>query len=137
VQRCLVPVIYCVVPQEASSLRARRWCFLGPLRTRAGAGSVARYTMQDPAWHAALQCAGAARRGAREGERRRNEKKGEVTKEVARAVGGKATGAWMIGGRGGSGGSELREVVERRRAMDHGCDRKALCCGAGDRDRRF
>ena len=52
----------------------------------------------------------------------RDEGTGGRAKEVARAVGGKVTGAWVIGGRGG-----------RRRATEDGCDGKALCCGARDR----
>ena len=38
---------------------------------------------------------------------------GEGAKEGARVVGGKATGAWVIGGRGGI-----------RRAVDYRCDGK-------------
>jgi hypothetical protein len=52
---------------------------------------------------------------AGEEEMRRDEGTGERAKEVARVVGGKATGVWVIGGRGG-----------RRHAMEDGCDRKAL-----------
>jgi hypothetical protein len=64
-------------------------------------------------------------RGAQERKRGggwRERRKTERAKEVARAAGYKATGAWVIGGRG-----------ERRHAMEEGCDGKALRCGAGDR----
>jgi hypothetical protein len=42
--------------------------------------------------------AGAAERGAGEEERRRDEGTGDGAKEVARAAGGKAAGARVIGG---------------------------------------
>ena len=66
--------------------------------------------------------AGAAERGAGEEERRRDEGTGDGAKEVARAAGGKAAGAWMIGGLGGW-----------RHAIESGCDGNVLRCGAGDR----
>jgi hypothetical protein len=56
--------------------------------------------------------------GAGEEERRRDEVTGERAKEVAWAADGKATGAWVVVGRGG-----------RRHAMEGGCDGKALRCG--------
>jgi hypothetical protein len=65
-----------------------------------GASAIARYAMQE-------QQGG----GAGEEERRRDEGTGEGTKEGARAVGGEATGAWVIGGRGGR---------EHAHAMEHG-----------------
>jgi hypothetical protein len=68
-----------------------------------------------------MLCKG-SREGAAEQERRRDEGTGESTKEVARAVGGKATGVWVTGGRG-----------KRRRAMEDGCEGKVLRCGTGDR----
>jgi hypothetical protein len=52
-------------------------------------------------------CTG-SRGGTGEEEGRRDEGTGERAKEGSRAVGGKATGAWVIGGRGG-----------RRHAMDY------------------
>jgi hypothetical protein len=72
--------------------------------------------------HSALRYTGAAEGGAGEEERRRDEETGERAKEVARAGGGKAAGAWVIGGRDG-----------RRRAIEGGCDGRALRCGAGER----
>jgi hypothetical protein len=47
--KCLVPVNYSTVMvlAETLSFRARRCCFLGPLRTRAG--STAHHTTQEPA----------------------------------------------------------------------------------------
>jgi hypothetical protein len=60
---------------------------------------------------------GQQRRGAGEEERRRDEGTGDRAKEVARTAGGKAAGAWVIGGRGGM-----------RRAMEDGCDGRALRC---------
>ena len=42
--------------------------------------------------------AGAAERGGGEEERRRDEGTGDGAKEVARAAGGEAAGAWVIGG---------------------------------------
>jgi hypothetical protein len=75
------------------SLRARRWCSLGPLRTRAG--SIVHYTIQEIVQYAML---GAAERGAGEEERRRDEGTGDGAKEVARTAGGKAAGARAIGG---------------------------------------
>ena len=53
---------------------------------------------------------------------RRDEGARERAKEVARAVGGKATGNWVTRGRGG-----------RRRAMEGGCDGQVLRGGAGER----
>ena len=47
--------------------------------------------------HSTLCYARAAEGGAGEEERRRNEGTGEGAKEVARAAGGKAAGAWVIG----------------------------------------
>ena len=44
-----------------------------------------------------MLCKG-SRGGAGEEERRRDEGAGEGVKEVARAAGGKAAGAWVIGG---------------------------------------
>jgi hypothetical protein len=46
----------------------------------------------------ALCNARAAKGGAGEEERRRDEGAGDGAKEVARAAGGKAAGAWVIGG---------------------------------------
>ena len=48
--------------------------------------------------HSAACYAGAAERGAGEEERRRDEGTGDGAKEVARAAGGKAAGARVIGG---------------------------------------
>jgi hypothetical protein len=65
--------------------------------------------------YSTLCYARAAEGGAGEEERRKDEGTGERAKEAARAVCGKATGAWVIGGRGG-----------RRRAMEGECDGKAV-----------
>jgi hypothetical protein len=51
--------------------------------------SIARYTAQGQQ---------RAEGGAGEEERRRDEGTGDRAKEVARAAGGKAAGAWVIGG---------------------------------------
>jgi hypothetical protein len=51
-----------------------------------------------PPWYSMLFNARAAEGGAGEEKRRRNEGTGERAKEVARAAGGKAAGAWVIGG---------------------------------------
>jgi hypothetical protein len=48
--------------------------------------------------HSAACHAGEAERGAGEEERRRDEGTGDGAKEVARAAGGEAAGARMIGG---------------------------------------
>ena len=48
--------------------------------------------------HSTLCYAGAAERGAGEAERRKDEGTGEGAKEVARAAGGEASGARVIGG---------------------------------------
>jgi hypothetical protein len=53
--------------------------------------------------------AGATEGGAGEEERRRDERTGDGAKEVARAAGGEAAGAWVIGGRGG-----WRHAMEER-----------------------
>jgi hypothetical protein len=45
-----------------------------------------------------MLCKGSRGGGAGEEERRRDEGTGEGAKEVARAGGGKAAGAWVIGG---------------------------------------
>jgi hypothetical protein len=67
-----VPVIYRTLELglqgTSSSLRARRWCSLGPPRTRAG--SIACYALQE-----AVQCAMLCR-GSRGGRRRGGEKEG-------------------------------------------------------------
>jgi hypothetical protein len=63
--------------------------------------------------------------GRRRGGGTRERGKGRKRKEVARTAGCKATGAWMIGGRGG-----------RRRAMEGGYDERPCAVGgAGDRHR--
>jgi hypothetical protein len=82
----IVPVNYCkvMVLPETSSLRARRWCFLGPLRTRAG--SIAHYTIHIQELSKGSRGRGGRRRG---GEKQtRDEGTGERAKEVARTAGG-------------------------------------------------
>jgi len=64
-------------------------------------------------------------KGSRGGRGRGGEKEGRGNGEgakVARTAGGKAAGAWVIGGCDG-----------RRHAVEDGCDGKALRCGAGER----
>jgi hypothetical protein len=86
-----------LVLPETSSLRARRWCSLGPLRTRAG--SVVHCSCK--AVQHGMLC-----KGSREGRRRGGEKEGRgnggwgegSVQEVARAAGSKAAGARVIGG---------------------------------------
>jgi hypothetical protein len=85
-----------LVLPETSPLRARRWCSLGPLRTRAG--SIVHYGTLHRSQHSTLCYARAAEGGAGEEERGRDEGMGEGAKEVARAAGAKAAGAWVIGG---------------------------------------
>jgi hypothetical protein len=60
-------------------------------------------------------------KGSRGGRRREGGTR-EGAKEVARTAGGKAAGAWVIGGRD-----------RRGHAMEGGCDGRALRCGAGER----
>jgi hypothetical protein len=96
-----VPVNYTtgIILPETSPLRARRWCSLGPLRTRAG--SIVHYTIHYTGVSIvryAMQGQQRAEGGAGEEERRRDEGTGEGAKEVALAAGSKAAGARVIGG---------------------------------------
>jgi hypothetical protein len=88
-----------MVLAETSSLRARRCCFLGPLRARAG--SVVHHTPHCTGASIVRCAVQRQQRGAQ--ERRRGggtREKREVAKEIVRAAGGKAAGAWvMYGGR--------------------------------------
>jgi hypothetical protein len=70
-------------------LRARRWCFLGPLRARAG----------SMAHHAALCTRVMLFRSSTEGAQEKRRERGDGGRDErgrSRAVGGKATGAWVM-----------------------------------------
>ena len=107
--KCHLPAIYSIGTSGDFVASARRWWSLGPLRTRAG--SVAHYTIQGSVQHRALCYAGAAE-GAQERRREggtRERGNGRRKSLGLLVAGGKAAGAWVIGGRGGR-----RHAMEER-----------------------
>jgi hypothetical protein len=97
-----------IVLPETLPLRARRWCFLGPLRTRAD--SIVHYTIHR-SQYSTLFYVRAAEGGAGEDEKRRDEGTGEGEVARTRTAGGKAAGAWVIGGLDGRKGMLWRTGV--------------------------
>jgi hypothetical protein len=101
--KCLAPVIYSAgapgdfVVASGSSLVLPRAAVLTAADT-GGQHSMLRYTGSSTARCAMEGGAAEGGAGAGEEERRRDEGTGDGAKEVARAAGGKATGAWVIGG---------------------------------------
>jgi hypothetical protein len=98
-----------MVLAETSRLRARRWCSLGPLWTRAD--SAVHHTMQEPVQHA-MPCKSKSRRG---GRMRGGEKEG------------RGSGGTGEGSRSDCGWQGIRRGLGDRRMR-----RKGACCGGAD-----